>query len=190
LEYLLRLLTDEPAVARETYWIAQILLIWAYTMVVTQSVPKRIFMMCGHEKKLMFLGLGEALLNLGLSVALILYYRNILCVAVGSLISTFIFGCFYLWPWAAREAKVSGWALARTVVLPTWLACLPLAALIVFQRILPQLDFRGSLWLLIMSSSVAILVAALGLWRLALTTVEREKLTLIFKKLLRRPHAV
>jgi O-antigen/teichoic acid export membrane protein len=190
MELLLQLLTGEPAAARETYWVAQILLVWAYAMVVTQSVPKRIFMMCGHEKKLMFLGLGEALLNLGLSVALIFYYRNILCVAIGSLISTVVFGCFYLWPWAAREAKVSGWALARTVVLPTWLACLPLAALIVFQRILPQLDFRGSLWLLLMSSSAALLVAALGLWKLALTSGEREKLTLVFKKFLRREHAV
>ena len=57
----------------------------------------------------------EAALNLGLSIGLIVYYRNVLCVALGSLLSTLVVGWTFLWPWAAREAQMTGWQLARTV---------------------------------------------------------------------------
>jgi peptidoglycan biosynthesis protein MviN/MurJ (putative lipid II flippase) len=156
---------------------------------VTQSVSKRIYMMCGHEKRLMFLGVGEALLNLVLSVALVLYFRNVLCVALGSLISTFVFGWFFLWPWAAREAQMSGWTLARMVLGPTWLACLPLLVLIGFERGIPSLDFGDSVLLLGIESCTAILIAAWSLWRLALTSLERDKLAQAVGKLFggRRP---
>jgi hypothetical protein len=170
---LLRVLTGE--VLPTTFWVGEILLFWSYTTVVTQSVSKRIYMMCGHEKRLMWLALGEALLNLALSVALVLTFRNILCVAAGSLISTFVFGWFLLWPWAAREAQLSGWTLARMVLGPTWLACLPLLLLIGFERTIPFLDYRNNLLILIAEGGVAFLIAAVGLWRWALTRLERDK---------------
>jgi O-antigen/teichoic acid export membrane protein len=103
MEAVLRFLTDGKNYTYQTYWVAQILLLWQYVTVVTQSVQKRVFMVTGHEKRLMWLGLGEAFLNLVLSVALVLYFKNIICVALGSLIATTVFGCFTVWPWAARE---------------------------------------------------------------------------------------
>src|SRR5262249_1351582 len=99
---LLRLLTGEAHPT--TFWVGQIRLFWSYTTVVTQSVSKRIYMMCGHERRLMVLGVGEALLNVVLSIGLVVYFRSVTGVALGSLISTLIFGWCFLWPWAAREA--------------------------------------------------------------------------------------
>jgi O-antigen/teichoic acid export membrane protein len=185
MEGLLRLLTGEAVPT--TFWVGQVLLFWSYTTVVTQSVSKRIYMMCGHEKRLMFLGLGEALLNLALSIILVLWFRNVVCVAAGSLISTFVFGWFFLWPWAAREARLPGKALARMVLGPTWLACLPVIALIAFERTIPFLDFRDNLTLLLIEGSVAVLIAALSLWRLALTRLERDKLAGILARRRRSP---
>jgi O-antigen/teichoic acid export membrane protein len=184
---LLRLLTGESV--STTFWVGQVLLFWTYTTVVTQSVSKRIYMMCGHERRLMFLGVGEAVLNLALSVGLVLYYRNVLCVALGSLISTFIFGWFFLWPWAAREARLSGWTLARMVLGPTWLACVPLLVLIAFERLVPFLDFKDSVLLLGLESVTAMLLVAWSLWRLALTRLERDKLAQALLKMIhgRRP---
>lgn len=170
---LLKLLTGESL--RTTFWVGQVLLFWCYTSVVTQSVSKRIYMMCGHEKRLMLLGVGEALLNLGLSIALVLVFRNVLVVAVASLVSTLIFGWLVLWPWAARQAQLSGWKLAARVLGPTWLACLPALALIGLERAMPMLDFRQSLGLLAAETLAAFLLAGWGLWRLALTDLERSK---------------
>jgi O-antigen/teichoic acid export membrane protein len=184
MEGLLKLLTGETV--ETTFWVGQVLLFWSYTTIVTQSVSKRIYMMCGHERRLMLLGVGEALLNLALSVALVLYYRNVLCVAIGSLVSTFIFGWFFLWPWAAREAQLSGWSLARMVLGPTWLACVPLLGLVGFERAIPFLDCRDSLPLLAVESCAAFLIAAFGLWRLALTSLERDKVAHVLARVLGR----
>jgi O-antigen/teichoic acid export membrane protein len=183
---LLRLLTGEAKPHPETYWVGQVLLLWGYVTILTQSVSKRIFMMCGHERRLTWLGVGEALLNLGLSIGLIFYYRNVICVAIGSLVATFIFGWFMLWPWAAKEANISAWKLARTVLIPNWVASLPLLALLVFER-----SFRGPL----LSESVpmfaleALLIFSIGmlfLWRFALNTEEREKFSAYIGRFFRK----
>src|ERR1041385_8097823 len=79
---ILKLLTGAKNAGNETYWVGQILLLWTYMMVLTQSCTKRIFMMCGHEKRLMWLGLGEAMMNLALSVGLVLIFKNVVCVAL------------------------------------------------------------------------------------------------------------
>ncbi|HYE29981.1 MAG TPA: oligosaccharide flippase family protein [Methylomirabilota bacterium] len=175
---LLHLLTGDKDVTQqhaETFWVGQVLLLWTYVMVVTQSVPKRIFMMCGHEKKLMWLGMGEAVMNLVLSVALVFYYKNVVCVAIGSLIATAFFGIFYLWPWAAREANLSALKLARTVLGPTWAACLPVIALLIIERSVPQLDATGSFYLLVAETLIVGVVVVLGMWRVALNAEERAK---------------
>jgi O-antigen/teichoic acid export membrane protein len=179
MEPLLRLLTSESLVT--TYWIGQVLLLWSYISIVTQSVSKRVYMMCGHEKRLTLLGVGEALLNLGLSIGLILHYRNVLSVAVASLVSTFVFGWLFLWPWAAREARISPFKLAAIVLGPTWLACLPLIGLFAIERAL--FVPNSLLWVLI-ASGLALALAAIGLWRLALTGIEREKLAAVLVKVI------
>jgi O-antigen/teichoic acid export membrane protein len=186
---LLTLLTGEKPPNRETFWVAQALLLWGYTIVLTQGVSKRVFMMCGHERKLMWLGVGEAALNLVLSIGLVLYFKNVVCVALGSLVSSFVFGWFYLWPWAAREVNLSGWALARTVLLPSWLACSPLLGLVLLGHFLPHWDFPHGLLSLALQSTVALLIAAWGLWRVALTALERAKVSAVLSKIMERSKA-
>jgi hypothetical protein len=177
---LLAMLTGE-AVAT-TFWVGQVILLWSYVTVVTQSVSKRIYMMCGHEKRLMYLGVGEALLNLALSVGLVLYFRSVICVAVGSLLSTCVFGWCFLWPWAARQSQLSGWSLAGKVLGPAWLACLPVLALFLLERTLPFLQFGGGPVQLFSEGGVALLVAASGMWWLALTEMERSKLAALLTR--------
>jgi O-antigen/teichoic acid export membrane protein len=172
---ILKILTGESLGGTETFWVGQLLLLWTYMMVLTQSVSKRIFMMCGHEKRLMWLGVGEGLLNLGLSVALMMIYQRVWAVALGSLIATTFFGWYYLWPWAAREAGLSGWKLARIGVIPAWFACWPLLALVAVIRFWPRLNFDDSTATFLIESSIAGLVAAVGLWKLALNDEERAK---------------
>jgi O-antigen/teichoic acid export membrane protein len=186
----LRLLTGEAVPPRETYWVAQVLLFWAYTLVLTQSVSKRVFVMCGHERKLTFLALGEAFLNLALSIGLVLYFKNVLAVAVGSLVASAIFGWCFLWPWAAREANLSGWSLARTVLIPTWTACLPLFGLMLLLRRIPVLSFEQDLASIVSVGSIALVVGAAGLWRWALMPVEREKVAAALSKFFRKQSIV
>lgn len=181
MEGLLRLLTGRPA-ARETFWIGQVLLFWGYNCAITQSVTKRVFVMCGHEKKLMWLTVLETSLNLGLSIGLILYFRNVVCVALGSLISSMFVGWGFLWPWAARDAQVSGWQLARNVLAPIWLACVPLLLFLVCARFCPWIDFRTSTPLFVAESLVAFFVGAVGLWKGALRPEERQHLIMKFGK--------
>jgi O-antigen/teichoic acid export membrane protein len=186
MDQLLWLLTGEAEGHPQTYWTGQVLLFWGYTTILTQSVSKRIFMMTGHERRLMWLGVGEALLNLGLSVALIYQFKNVVCVAVGSLTATFIFGWFYLWPWAAREANLSGWHLARTVIFPTWLACLPLVVLIVVGRQFTPPEFQTSVYAIVTEGAMVFTLAAVCMWKFALSHVEREKCSAVFLKLFSR----
>ncbi len=185
MEGILSILTGDKIPSHETFWIGQVLLFWCYMVLVTQSVSKRIFMMCGHERILMKLSCGEALLNLALSIGLVLYFKNVLCVALGSLISTMIFGWFFVWPMAAREAEMSCWQLARTVLIPIWLASLPLLGFLLLGRFVPWFDFRTSTLLFFAECAVAVLVAAISFWHAALKRNEREHLTARFGKYFR-----
>jgi O-antigen/teichoic acid export membrane protein len=187
LDHLLWILTDQAA-NPQTYWTGQVLLFWGYTTIITQSVSKRIFMMSGHERRLMWLGVGEALLNLTISVALVAYYHTVVSVAIGSLIATFIFGWFSIWPWAAREANLTGWKLARTVLFPTWIACLPIIGLILLGRFLTKPEFQASIYGLLTEGSVICVLAAACLYHVALLPAEREKFMALFSKFFRKPN--
>ena len=187
LEPLIWILTDEK-VNPQTYWTGQVLLFWIYTTIITQSVSKRIFMMSGHERRLMWLGVGEAALNLSLSILLVAYFRSVVSVAVGSLIATFVFGWFWLWPWAAREANLTGWKLARTVLFPTWLASLPIVAVILLGRVLTKPEFQASIYALLTEGSLICILAAACLYRVALLPSEREKFGNAFARIFKRPN--
>jgi hypothetical protein len=129
---------------------------------------------------------GEAVLNLGLSVALVLALKNVVCVAIGSLGATFVFGWFFIWPWAAREAKLSGWQLARTVLFPTWAACLPIVALILTIRQFTPSDFHLSVAALAAEGGLFLVLAAVCMWRIVLNEVERARFSSAFVKALNR----
>jgi O-antigen/teichoic acid export membrane protein len=174
MEDLIRLATGQT-VPRESLRTAQVLLFWGYVTILTQSVSKRVFMMSGHERRLMWLGVGEALLNLALSVTLLYYFRNVVCVAVGSLVATFIFGWFAIWPWAAREANLTGWRLARTVLFPTWFACAPILLLLMLARYVTFPNLHTSIYVVGAQCLIVAVLASVGLWFFALRPNERDR---------------
>ena len=106
----MRVLTGNAA-SPETWLTGQILLVWFLTTVATHATTKRIFVMTGHERRLLSLGVAEAIANLTLSITIVRVWPHPASVAIGSLIPTLLIGWFALWPWAAREAGVSAWAL-------------------------------------------------------------------------------
>ncbi len=180
LDELLQLLTGDRLIARETYLVGQVLLLWFYTTILTHSVSKRIFMMCGHERRLLWLGLGEAIANLALSVTLVLIFRNVAAVAVGSLIPTLYFGWVHLWPWMAREAGMRGWQLFSRTVLPSWAACVPMLVVLVAFQFVTLAPGGKAVVAMFIESAIAGLVALVGLWRIALNVNEREQLAVKF----------
>lgn len=183
---LLGLVTNEKNLPTEAYWVGQVLLLWSYVTILTQSVSKRIFMMAGHEKRLTWLGMGEAALNLALSLGLVLVYRNVLCVAIGSLVATFIFGWFLVWPWAARQANTTALKLLRTVIVPTWLASVPLLLVLMMERALRVPGVTQSIPVFALEAALIFSFALIFLWRLALNNEEREKVGHQFGRFFRK----
>jgi O-antigen/teichoic acid export membrane protein len=177
MEGLLSLLTKGQAVGGETFWTGQVLLLWCYSIIITHSISKKVFMMCGHEKRLTQLSVAEAVLNLILSVILVWQFKSVVVVAMGSLIPSLIFGWGYLWPWAAKDAGVNGWQLAGHVLFRNWRACLPLLAFGLACRAIPALNFREDFLLFVIESVLACGLAAAGIWQWALTNNEREKIS-------------
>lgn len=173
---LLQLLTGDRVIARETFLVGHLLLAWFYTTILTHSVSKRIFMMCGHERSLMWLGLAEAAANLVLSVALVLIFRSVIAVVVGSLIPTLYFGWARLWPWMARDVELGGWPLFKRTVLPSWGACAPMLALLVALKFVVLAPGGSGIGAMFVEATLAGLAALAGLWRFALTPGERNGL--------------
>ena len=174
LEPLLKVLTGDSHIATETWQVAQVLLLWFYSSALTHSVSKRIYMMTGHERRLMWLGLGEAGLNLALSITLALLFQNVVSVAVGSLIPTIFFGWGLLWPWVARDVSLRPWQLFREAVLPAWIACLPSVLVLGAPLLFPDLQITNT-WLdIILTGGTGGLTSLLCLWAGTLTAAERR----------------
>ena len=173
---LIRLLTGDAHPTSDAIWTGQVLVVWHYFIVVTHSVSKRIFVMTGHERRLMWLGMGEAVVNLVLSVSLILIFRNVVCVAIGSIIPSMIIGWLILWPWSAREANMTPGQMTARLLLPTWLACVPMALLLVGFQHAPWHSSLGNFWVFAAETSGAMAVAAVSIWSCAMTEAERERI--------------
>jgi O-antigen/teichoic acid export membrane protein len=193
LRELVTLLTGDAVPARETIWAGQILLLWFYTSIITHSVSKRIFVVTGHHQRLLWLGIGEAGLNLGISVSLVLYLRAafgvevaILGVCVGSLVPSLIFGWSFLWPWMARETGLGYFRLINEVLLPVWAGSLPMLAFLVFAQMAAQWSARPHFIWVICESLVAMTIAFAGLWRWGMKDGERETIRRALNKLKRR----
>ena len=183
-EELAQLLTGDRVIARDTLLTGHLLLVWFYSSILTHSVSKRIFMMCGHERPLLWLGLGEAAANVGLSVTLVLMTRSVTAVAIGSLIPSLFFGWVRLWPWMAREGGLSGWDLFKLTVWPSCVGCVPmLVLLVIFKLAVPALG-RLAIPAMFVEATLAGLLALAGLWRTALTPAERGMLSTRITKLL------
>jgi O-antigen/teichoic acid export membrane protein len=177
LEELLQLLTGDRRLGPEPYWVGQILLAWFFTTILTHSVSKRVFMMSGHERRLMGLGLGEALANVALSLALVFWLRNVASVAIGSLIPTLYFGWVHLWPWMAHEAGLSGWRLFQRTVQPPLLACVPMLMVLGLGKLVVLAPGGSPLLAMFIEATLAGVVGLIGVWRMALNDGERAALT-------------
>ncbi|WP_395745867.1 lipopolysaccharide biosynthesis protein [Prosthecobacter sp.] len=176
LEPLLRVLTGDKHIAAETWQVAQVLLLWFYSSALTHSVSKRIYMMTGHERRLMWMGLGEAAANLVLSISLALLFQNVVSVAVGSLIPSLFFGWFLLWPWVARDVRLGPWQLFRETVLPAWTACIPAALVLGAPLLFPGLQIENTWLRILLMGSAGGLTALLCLWYGSLAASERRTL--------------
>lgn len=189
LDEVLRVLTGEQLIERETYLTAQVLLFWYYTTILTHSVSKRIFIMTGHERRLMWLGLGEAAANLAISVTLVLATKSVISVAIGSLIPTLYFGWVHLWPWMAREGGMTSWELLKSTTLPVLAGSAPMAVLLLVVAFVPGLRFTEPYWTALSHGMVAGLFGAACLWRFTLTEAERHTITSRLPRRRARPAA-
>lgn len=178
LETLLQMLTGDRSLSHETWLVGQVLLFWYFTTVMTHSVSKRIFMMTGHERKLMRLGMAEAVVNLGLSIVLVIWLRSVVAVALGSLLATLWFGWGALWKWQAQEVAMRYFDLFRQTIWPAWLGCLPAVAALVFMKLtMPSQGFWGMCLQAIIAGSIALW----GIWKVALIPSERVQLLARFQ---------
>lgn len=169
----LRLLTGLENPSPETLWTAQILIFWSYFFIFTHNVYKRIAVMCGHEKRLMWVGLGEAAMNLGLSILFVHLFDNVVGVAAATAIASMFFAVAFLWRWSCHEAEMSGLAFAKETLFGNWLGCGPLLVWLSFARWNPWFQYEDSYWLSAVVALVGMVVGVWGIWRLALRAEER-----------------
>jgi O-antigen/teichoic acid export membrane protein len=173
----IRLLTGVKHPTAEMFWTGQLLLFWYYSLAMTHWVYKRMFMMAGQERRMMWQGVLEAVANLALSIGLTLWLKSILGVAWGSVIPTFILGWGLLWGWAAREADLSRRALFCRVVLGPWLGCLPMIAVAVGLHCQPWWVSGHNVWLVLAEGGIVGAVGLAGIWQFSLSAQERANFT-------------
>ena len=176
---LIMVLTGDTVVNPDTYLTGQAILLWFCTGLYTHSV-QRIYIVTGRERHLVKLGFIEAILNLTLSVSLLLIFRNVTCVALGSLIPTLYVGWFLIWPGLAKDTHMSVWQLFRSTIMPVWAASVPVIAVLVALHFIPSLQFSSTWATLLIHGPIAGLLSIIMLWRVAMTEGERS---LISRKL-------
>jgi len=138
--WIIQLLTGRSHTEPEVFLVGQALVLWAYGFVVTHNVYKRIAVMGGHEKKLLWVGLAEAAGNVALSVGLVLNGWGLVGVSLGTLVPAMLVGWLVLWRWSAQEAGYGYFAFMRVTLLRTWLASLPLLGVLLAGRSLGLLS--------------------------------------------------
>lgn len=183
LEGLVRLLTGVRQPVPETLWVGHLLLFWYFSLALTHLVFKRMFMMAGQERRMMIQGVSEALINVGLSFAFTFWLKNIIGVAIGSILPTIVIGWFWLWRWASREAGLSPWQMAQAILARNVLGCVPMLILAIALRVQPFWTSGGTTLLMLVESALLGIVALAGLWSMALSSAERQ---LLREKVLRR----
>lgn len=131
LELIVYMITGAESLPLETFASALILLIWAYSFVLTHNVLKRVLVMTGHESALVKIGLIEAALNAGLSIIFYHVTGSITGVALATLIVSAVIGWGWLWRWASRETGFQPAQLFRLSVWPSVYCQLPSLILLV-----------------------------------------------------------
>ena len=179
---LLELLTGEEAISHEAWQVGQVALAWFFLIAASQSVFRNIFFMCGKERSMAFLGMGEALLNLGASILLVKLLPTVVAVALGSLVATLVFTIWHWWPMAARELRMSPGQLARQLLLSPLMINLPLIAW--FTSPLPAAIAREwwALPAILVNSLTGLALTLPLLWQLGLSTNERGRVLNLCKR--------
>lgn len=184
LDLLVRVLTGEAHPAPVTLLVGEILLFWYFHLALTHLVFKKMYMMCGQERRLMWQGLAEAGLNVAMSVGLtwMLVRRGygdsaVVGVAAGSVLPTVLLGWGVLWPWAADAAGLGRWELFRRTLLRPLLAGVPPAVAGLAWRQLVGPSFGDPAWLPSLAGMAVTGLAALaGVWAIALEPAERARI--------------
>jgi O-antigen/teichoic acid export membrane protein len=101
---LILLLTGKE-VTTDTWWIGHVLLLAIYSSQLTNSCSKRVLMMCGEEKPLLYISVVEAIANLILSIILA-RTMGVLGVAIGTMIPTILIGWFWVVPLTIRRFQL------------------------------------------------------------------------------------
>ena len=169
-------ITGLESIPTSSYWTAQILCLWAFSLLITHNVFKRIAVMCGHEGLLTRLGIIECVLNLFLTIVLLKTWQRVEGAALATLISTWIIGWGVLWRLAAREAGVSAWYLTKHVIFQNMMGVLPMIAYVIGTHwIWPQRQ-AWAIWITGLDMMLAILIGGMGIYLFALTPGERSKI--------------
>ncbi len=182
LEELLQLLTGDPAISQQTWLVGQVLLFWYYTTILTHSVSKRVLIMTGHERRLMRLSVAEAFANLVISIGLVLYWKNVTAVALGSLIPTLWIGWVHLWPWMARESGETVYSLLQSAVFPSWMATLPALAALIGLKTIVLAPSENATAAMFIEGALAGTIALIGVWYFGLKRHERSCLAAKFRR--------
>ena len=173
IEGLLRLLTRGRAVGPDVVFLSRILLVWTYSTILTHGISKPVFLMSGHEGRLLRLLVIEALANVVMSFILLQWLESPVGAALGSLAPALLIGWCFLWPWAAREIGTTSVGLARQALVPAFRASGPLLAFGVSCRIVPTLDFRSDMTVFLVEAIAALAIAVAGTWYFGLAAGER-----------------
>lgn len=112
LQPLIQLLTGLETVSKDIMLVGHILLLTVFSSQLTNSCTKRILMMCGYEKRLLYISLTDAGLNLTISIILALTIGTV-GVALGSLIPTVFLGWFVLLPMGLKFTELSALYFAK-----------------------------------------------------------------------------
>ena len=153
LEPLIRVLTGMESIPRETWWVGQALLFAVFSSQLTSGCSKRVLMMCGEERRLLFISVTDAAANVILSVALAFKF-GVLGVALGTMIPTTLVGWCWVVPLTVGKLEIP-WKTyllhhLRGTVMPLLVFVVILVALVIWVPVngeagLLDLGWRGML---------------------------------------------
>ncbi|OQA87430.1 MAG: Polysaccharide biosynthesis protein [Lentisphaerae bacterium ADurb.Bin242] len=151
--------------------VCRLLLISTYVFVAFRSVAYRFLMMSGRHRFLAAVQGADAVLNLGLSVALV-YKYGLIGVVWGTMIPNIFLGLAVVLPYLCIFLKQKiAILLFRVYVVPLLAAALPASGLFLLHCYTPGIV--GTLWGLSAAGLIAFLFYLAVIWPVALTSPER-----------------
>jgi O-antigen/teichoic acid export membrane protein len=162
LDPLIRVLTGLKHVDPNTWWVGQTLLLATYSSLVTSSCSKRILMMSGWERHVLYASLLDAVLNFIFSLVLVFKF-GVLGVAIGTMVPTVLIGWLWILPLTARFCEIGLGELVRqvlnSILMPMASGLTALALMAWFIPVTTETGFIGCIW---RGTLVVVAVLALG----------------------------